>query len=317
MLYTLCLGPVAEKQHYVPEVYLKHFTRKGQFFSSTPKLEHYNKPKKKYPSQVCYLPDFYEFTKANENSLKRLIESKAFAYENKDLANTFSIIDRKSAFISRSNYKKLIHIYLSLKHRNLYMRNLFLNYESTESLDQLINEYRPFRDTIEHLAKKPFDEFMGQIKKSILEDPYFGELAHHQAILRHASGTNEPVNDARKVLTKLRIHVFEPLNKDDFFVTSDNPGFTIVDKNKVFNTNYGRFDAVGFPITPKRLLFLAHRDNHHNLEVRRSIHYLKIQSDKVFEMNECSTFNSMNNIFCPNQEYLDEFTTEFRKRHKF
>ena len=289
---------MAEKQHYVPKVYLKHFTEDGHFYSATAKGKYYSGPQKKHTNEVCYISDFYDQKNLQEESKIKFIERNAFSYEDRDLSRIFRLFIEKSKFISKPDHQKLIEMYLSIKHRNLFIRNFFKQTNYEKIVDKEISKFYTYKDVLEELAQKPFVELVENIKRGILDDKEIGDTFHKESIVRQKDEINLPINDVQRYLSKLRIFILEPVEQEDYFITSDNPGFTIVDKVKVFNTNFGRFDAVGFPLNSKQLMFLTTNDDSHPLNVSKKIHYRKIASEFVFEYNTCSTFNSISYILC-------------------
>lgn len=300
-----------QKQHYVPEVYLKHFTKKGIFFSAKPKSINYKFPLKKYPGQVCYLKDFYNLT--NHEKQIDYIEKKAFNYESEKLNLLFSNFKNRTPILTPEHHSEIIDIYLSLKHRNPYFRRFLKEFNVESILNKQIEELKEKKNIIEKLSQKPFEQLMAEIKFSILSDTELPDWNHKNAIVQHSEGLNIPINEAKEKLLLFQLTILEPLNAEDYFITSDNPGFSVLEDVKIYNTNFGNFDVVGFPINSKQLLTFYKRKD--LLDKSPHVQYLKIPTTSVFIINECSAINSIEYIFCENREYLDKFTKQYQSIH--
>lgn len=91
---------MSQRQHYVPQIYLKQFTvdLNGFFFRAKPKPYSAGGISKRHINNVCYLEDFYVFQ--NADVLEKLpgqdanfIETNAFKYETR--------LDEISLFLKR------------------------------------------------------------------------------------------------------------------------------------------------------------------------------------------------------------------------
>lgn len=306
-----------EKQHYVPRAYLKFFTEnsKGHFFRAGPKPEFLSNVKPKHISEVCYVSDFYKINK--EETLKKysiedknFIEKKAFEYEKKAIRQVINKLKQRPAYINKSYHEQLVDIILSIKHRNIFYRQNFTKLSIDNLLKNKIEQLKIYKDEIELKFGEPFSLFVDKIKSQISDDLELHEEFHKQGIIEAVNGTNEALNDAKKLLMGLSLSILEPVNTHDYFITSDNPGFTLLG-NKVLNTNYGEFDYIGFPINSKQLLLFRGKAAQGDLIIHKQLNHRWITSNEILIHNYCTIFNSYQYVFCESKKYLKNIVDQF------
>lgn len=265
---------------------------------------------KKFPVQVCYLSNFYDLN--NHEKQADYIERKAFQYEPKNLKDIFEGFTNKVQILTSKNHDEIINIYLSLKHRNPCFRNFLKEFNIEPLIDSEIEELKKEKDLIEKIAKKSFEELMAKIKSGIISDKELPDRNHKNAIIQQSEGINTPINEVKEKLLHFQITILEPLNIEDYFITSDNPGFTIL-KDKIYNTNFGKFDAIGFPINSKQILVFSRKNG--PLDKTPTVKYLKIPKNSIHIINQYSAITSMKYIFCEDREYLHKFTLKFQSSY--
>jgi hypothetical protein len=156
------------------------------------------------------------------------------------------------------------------------------------------------------------DEMFEKIKNDIILDSERHEEFHKTALVTSAKGINSNVEETKRVLLKMNIYLFEPKYHNDYFITSDNPGFSLL-KGKVFNTNFGDFDSVGFPINSKQFIFFHGKSVQSEFEIRRAINYQKATSKEVDQFNYYTMQNSFEYVFCESKSYLKYITEKLHE----
>jgi hypothetical protein len=311
-----------EKHHYVPKLYLRQFTKKldGHFFGAGPKPDLLRTIKNRHIEEVCYLDNFYTLNKSE--SLKRYsvedrnyIEKNAFNYEKSRIRQVFNKFKNRNVNLTRSYHEQLIDIYISIKMRNVFIRKSYLDTGiMNQTLDREVDNFRVMKNWIESVSGESYDTLMSRVKDTLLNDTELYEEFQKQSILETLRGTNEAVNSAKQKIQKLRLYILEPLDSRDYFITSDNPGFTILG-NKVYNTNFGQFDGIGFPINSKQLLWLTGQSYQSGLDILTRINYIKLTTKEVDRLNFCTTFNSYEYIYCESKKYLMDYVERYLNEH--
>lgn len=311
---------VKQKHHYVPKIYLREFSknRLGHFFAAGPKPNFLKTINPKHAEQVCYVDNFYTLGERTKEQLEvddiDFLEKKAFDYEKRLLPRIISKLKHKNVYLTKSYFDSLIDIYLNLKQRNLFYRKGFQNEDMSKLTDNEINKMLHLKPWIEEMSGQNFESFMGKIKEQIIRDKDLPDELHKQTLIETAKGTNDAINNAKDVLKKMELFVLEPINNSDYFITSDNPGFTLLG-DKVFNTNFGRFDSIGFPINSKQTVFLKGLSSQSSVEIHKRINFIKLRTKGIDLMNYCTIFNSNEYVFCESKKYLVDLINRFVNEH--
>ncbi len=309
-----------QRQHYVPKVYLKEFTRdrSGHFYAAGPRPKHLTSIDYRHVEQVCYSHNFYTLRENTKDQAEvednNFLEKKAFDYEKRLLPRIIDKLRHKNVYLNKSYHDSLIDIYLNLKQRNLFYRHNFIGQDMSALTDKQIDGMKPLKSWIEEMSGESFDNFMGKIKEKIILDTDLPAEMHKQTLIESAFGKNDAINKAKECLKRMTLYVFEPLNNSDYFLTSDNPGFSLLG-DKVFNTNFGRFDAVGFPISSRQTVFLTGNSKQNQLEILKRINFVKLDTKRMDLINYCTIFNSNEYVFCETKKYLTELVKRFESEH--
>lgn len=313
---------MSQRQHYVPQIYLKQFTLdlNGFFFRAKPKPYSAGGISKRHINNVCYLEDFYVFQ--NTDVLEKLpgqdanfIETNAFAYENR-LDEIFSIFKSRSDTIERSVLHEFISIILSIKHRNPFYKKEFVKlYADKENLERVLSrEALALKRQLGVTEDNPvIDSIIEGIKVSISNDQGLPDESYKRTIVENALTTDTPIEEVKLILAEMDLIVMEPVSETCYFITSDNPGFTLVG-DKVYNTQFGEFNAVGFPINSRQAVLFVNRRKENGVQPVRNIEYRKLDRTQVELYNYCTIFNSQESIFCENKEYLSSVISSFNAR---
>ena len=311
-----------ERHHFVPKAYLKRFTKNLSGFLFRAKTKPYKKENimKRHIERVCFIDNFYTLRNFGQHfelqaTDPNYIEKNAFKYES-TLERIFSLVGSKELPIDQPALLQFIEILLSIKHRNPAFKEKFLNeYADKEKMRRTLLKHS--EELKVRLLQQPgvgstdLDKVIQRSIDSIVNDNSLPDLSYKKAILENSKPGNTPLSDVRDALSKMLILVHEPDDSDSFFITSDNPGFTVVG-NGIYNTEYGKLDAMGFPINSKQLVLFV------NTPVQSSnpgisIAYQKVTNDQVDTSNFCTIFNSRESIFCEDRQYLEGVIDRFAK----
>jgi len=314
-----------QKQHYVPEVYLKQFADKfGYFYKAN--IEHVIKFKKKTvkavnTGQVCYMPDYYDVAEGDLASVPRVGDSKylethGFPYET-NLNNCLEVFKRRKNYILKNELSILIEAYLSIKQRNRYIREKFLG--NRTMMEKLLDN--ALQDTLTHpfvnyyVKERNFDinSFYKNFKLEHLNNPRREELAHKELLMTSALRISSAKQEASNNILCFEFYVLEADEKD-FFLVTDNPGFTLKEIDSKFhtlNTDFKDFHLIVVPLNSKQTLIIDGkvRNPKYLINPLRRIEYVNASSKLVWEINRGLVFVINSDIFCENEVYLNSFIT--------
>lgn len=311
------------KQHIVPEKYLRQFTDENGYFYEAYVEEYLKYPERKKKAtrkntgQVCYKIDYYDIHDniANEvqyNANPRFIETFAFRYE-RIIDEIFEPFKLRKQVITKDNLIGVIKAYLSIKHRNDYVRENTLTKEFLErSLNSTIettfgNEpiIQEYLQTVPEQVEKAIHKFV----TNYLQNEYRPEIEHKNLIIRSIQ-PNEQLQEIINILIECDFTVFEAPANEYFFIT-DNPGCTLKHyKNQLvpFNLHLEGFKHVLIPLNSKQVLCINNnRKPLYQIEPLRRINYLKVDPNSVALINNYLIFVNNQKFFCENQEYLQNF----------
>jgi hypothetical protein len=311
-----------QRHHYVPKVYLKEFTKNksGHFFAAGPRPRHLKTINPKHVEQVCYVDNFYTLKERSKIMSDvgdiNFLEKKAFDYEKRLLPRIISKFKHKNVYLNRSYHESLLDIYLNLKQRNLFYRNNFRSQDISALTDKQINQMHNLKPWVEEMSGENFETFIGKVKESIIHDKELPDEMHKQTLIESAKGKNDAINNAKESLKRMELFIFEPINHSDYFITSDNPGFTLLG-DQVFNTNFGHFDSIGFPINSKQIVFLRGISPQSPLEIHKRINFRRLGTKGTDLMNYCTIFNSNKYVFCESKRYLVEIIGKFERENPY
>lgn len=295
-----------ENQHYVPKSYLKHFSVSDseeifatQFFKAGNK---WSRPKKYHINSICFSGDFYnldsriaDYHKVNQD----VIERNAFWYEKHFITDIVEKADKQ--LLSVQEIPDLAFFLLSMKSRNPRFRKGYAQEKIEEQYIKSINEFNSEIEKIDNpqlirRAKSVINNLLSSIPKP--------KELHNNSILRLHSNDNAVFKSVLNRVVNYIIVIYSPEEKEDIFITTDAPGYS-VDKNKAFFDTKYIDDLYHFiPISSKLAL------GFHNPEFYEStnrISYQKVNSEEIFQLNYGSAVNRTTNIYCSNENTLNEF----------
>lgn len=300
-----------QKQHYVPKVYLKQFSKNksGHFYAAGPKSNNLRSINPRHVEQVCYLDNFYTLKNETSESVnvkdRNFLEKNAFHYESRLLPRIINKLKHKNIYLNKSYHDSFIDIYLNIKQRNPCYRNSFNSDHLSESVTKQINILKLSKEWVEEMSGENFEVFTQRIKQKIVQDKDIKDELHKRILFDSFSGNDETMNKIKTVLGKMNLFVAEPLKDSEFFLTSDNPGFTILG-DRILNTHFSEFTGVGFPITSKQFVLLLGTSSQSQLEIRKKINFRKFKTEAIDSLNRATIINSNEFVFCESKKYLSD-----------
>lgn len=314
------------KDHFVPEAYLKGFVSSEGIFYGW-KTE-YRSILKCYPAQVCWEDHFYDL---DSDLMKRMgatdpaiLEHYAF----KDFENEVqNIVKRLSNKPKQLPFDQLVLIcrgYVLQKIRTPYYRKGIAELDKREGPQlkrraqqsvraELTRDHPRFakiKDQPE-FDKYFTDEYWEEIYKDSIKQKIDPKGTQHHSLIETVSGMSTNANDAVQRLLSMTLEVYNA-PKDTYFITSDNPGFSLLrdgQLNSIRTHSFGFPTMLGiiYPISSKQAIHLSALSVPYTRPVARNIKYTFLSEDDVYRINRETHFHSDEKVFCCDREYLRTF----------
>jgi hypothetical protein len=291
-----------KKHHFVPECYLKNFLKGGKFYALDIRkvqsgLNEF--PRVSQPGGICYLEDYYRIDQPTKRGNFNLEAFDALYIESTVLRN----LDEKYHAI----YEKLIlgdplpiqdatdlcDFMVLLKVRNPYWLTKVIekNKDSwiDDSIDKIfekrLNENYPFKHIPEEIQKMVFDHVRGSTK----ENPSFSkEMQLFGIIQRHLDESSRNL-ELRKNLVDSSWSIILAPEGGPYFVTTDNPGFSIGKDGQTYNTKFTQGFFYQLPLSPIHCLIIGDEWKENTLTEKHSYKTItlgRVDSSMVIRLND-------------------------------
>lgn len=305
-----------QKQHYVPEGYLKSFTFDGKHFYHRYK-KGYNSFKSVSTNSVCCIPNYYDLHGtglSEEYGLSiRFLEKEFQKYETV-LPSILERIRSKPPFLTYADFGLIVEAYLSIKHRNPSTRSHLEKMATdpgmiSETIDKIINE-NPTLPALVTLYGQDIDKIRKDALTNALADKNVGKKTHLNGLVQNSLNANLPIKEARIRLNEMNVQVIEAPDGHYFF-TSDNPGYTGDIHYRSHNTGFGFVQSVYFPINSKQLIRLYGYQHNGLLMKAKRVTYITVPPIEMSYINSNTYLFAAEQVFCSNKEYLKAFKPLF------
>ncbi|OEY72191.1 DUF4238 domain-containing protein [Salegentibacter salarius] len=295
------------KHHYVPQIYLKRFSlnRNGDIFTLKTSTKYPASTRLTNKSKICYEAKRYTFD--NKEIIERykitdpnVIEKSRFSYENKELEELFDKIDYHKKF-TKTQFERLVRIIVDIKMRNPRFSENFKNFDPKS--DKVQKKAKKFlEDAVEFCKRAGLSTDIVKKAEEAVYEKYRDEK-YLQNVYRAGIYINE---NAREELIKKLIKwdaLIMKTNYENPFITSDNPGFNLNEKDQIFNTDFDSANSLVFPISPKSILILK-RSEKNDLGIFKNVSYKKMKINSVLSVNKATLKNANDIIIGNSKEQL-------------
>lgn len=306
-----------KNQHYVPEVYLRFFADAKGDFHELDLI--WGRIQNRNVSGVCYRHNMYDVVDPQLRQTfgfgddVKYLEDNAFKWENY-IADFFSIFTQRHPVIIPSKALHVIEIYLRIKQRNPHytkildsdekMSEIYKSVVDTtyDQVKEILNQYHPTFD-----FTKLANEFIERDKAN----PDRLKNVQLRGIVDTLTYQSQNFIDTAKLMFLMNFIVIQA-GQSDFFVTSDNPGYTMKrigsgDDYGIFNLDLRDFHQVFFPLNSKQALLFKDFNHNHTPQIIRPIQYADLSSEEVMRFNLGSHFCTNGKMFCEDRDYLKSF----------
>lgn len=264
------------------------------------------------PSQVCYEIDLYtinhdETLMINNLKDKYVIEKEAFKKQENKYKPILLEIAKYSTIprvINKDNYRLFIEFIITIKRRNPFIKNHLTN-ALPKKIEQEFNKEH-LRDFLKKMCKEvgqevDVDVYLENYTTTKIKDPkrisdlyLSGFIDIQDSILRRV--TNDLYQYKQKIL-------FAPIGTQ--FITSDNPGFTVIGEKAIPFGGFGSPFQFYFPLTPNCCLLIDSSQKEENSMIEKTIYPIVLDGFEVSKINRLTKMLSTKSIFSHSKQALE------------
>lgn len=294
-----------KRHHYVPQCYLKNFTVQNQLFVlDVRKVQkgYKEKPMPKHTAKICYFNDYYTIQPDLGDKNFRLNVDDALHIETvilSRLENRYGKIFEKissNLVLSLEDSVDLIDFIIQLKLRNPYWMKETLEKKKDEFIDSAMSNLKAEKfDNNPRFVHLPI-ELKHTIADSFAEknktNPNFSKQMQLFSLVQRSLDQENRNEKFRVALIDCKWMVYEAPQDGPFFITSDNPGYSLKGNDGLtYNTNFTDPYMFFFPISSKCCLVIASEQKdsaYSNRNQHKSYKSGVISADLVIAINNSS-----------------------------
>jgi len=297
-------------QHYVPKTYLKSFANLQKVIYQVKR--EYRKISQTTISKICYEPNYFTIRREETKLLNKIadpfhIEKNAFKKQENNygkILKKITLASLKETQISRTEVRSFLEILITIKRRNPTVRKVlmenYLNYINSMEFKKRIE---PGMELARKVDKIDPDEYVQNFLKEINSDSNRLNDTYLLSFLGNEQKVIERVLDTLMQF-KLFINHAPPGMQ---YITSDNPGFTVVED---IVTNYGGLGQeflFVFPLTPLCCLIVDASEPEDPYVLHKPVHIRHVGSSSVVLTNKSTASVSREKIFSYSKHVLMQF----------
>lgn len=304
---------VPNKHHYVPECYLKAFAKNKEFYSFCIQYKHIK------PSSIgkeCYIPNYFKITEEetflfNDVEDAYEIESRSFKKQENDYQNLLHEITQQKNTpyrIEKEHAELFLETLITIKRRNPSLRKSFKDgFKNYFNSTSFIKDLASIVEIAEKYDKEGTERFLkGNFMNDYKSDDKLND--------RFRSRFLKECNVTKKILDSLmecKIFIGHIVG-DGEFITSDNPGFTIVDDLLLNMGGFDRAYQFAFPLSSKQCIIIDRQYLDKENLSQKLIHPLKLSQTHIDEFNSYTYRVAVSKVFASSKEVLNRLKQKLK-----
>lgn len=297
------------KQHYVPICYLKSFSN----FQNQMWRRKKDKPNARTcsPSQICYEIDLYTIQKDETlllNNIKDryIIEKQSFKKQENRYRKILTEVVKYSTspfIIDKTNYHLFLEFIVTLKRRNPFLKN-HLASAFPKKIEQEFKKNN-LRDFLKRISKEVGDKVD---LDAYLEDYSTNKISEPEKLNDLYLSRFIDIKDSILTTVTLDLYkhtqmlLFAPVGSQ--FITSDNPGFTIIGNDAIPFGGFGGLFQFYFPLTPTCCLLIDSSKTENKSTIEKTVYPTLVNVFAVDRINAFSKSLSNKSIFSNSKSIL-------------
>lgn len=256
-------------QHYVPKIYLQYFRpaeESGKVWILHPNSHWSYRPYLKGLKAVCSSPDYYTIHKPEDYRFIEdkitdpyVIEREGFAYESQQIEGIWTqLIEGAAPFPGERLV--MARLFLSLKRRTPRFKEKFTDPELVQGvgrnlLDRFVKSQEKRLD-VTALDGSTWADVVRDVATQMEKEFSKPEFPRNAYLSGFLSGRNDRLdNRLLRMLTWSNFFIAKAEGRK--FITSDNPGFTMLQTGEMTDIDFTRWQAYYHVLTPDYLLVIS------------------------------------------------------------
>lgn len=306
------MNNLPKRHHYVPKCYLNLFTNSQKKFWKMRK-DNLNILETS-PSQVCYENELNKFRTRQLMDINNIedeyfIEKKSFAVQENNYSKAVIPLTKFSndqIVVDKIKHQIFLETLITIKRRNPDSKRKIIqsfqeSYQTGNGIQLFIN-YLVDEFGIQNITPK-FEEF---IKKYLDTESHNDNRLHDMylsAFLNKVDYTT--IDNLTQLFYRLKQYILHvPIGKE--FITSDNPGFTLIGNTTLSLGGFGGEFEFLFPLSPNSCLYLNSNYIESKSSIEKIIYPVMINSTRVEQINNITKSLCIKNIFSYNRKTLEK-----------
>lgn len=309
------------KQHFLPQCYLKEFCNDDGKLH-TLNLDYLKYKKKvfdepKFPVEVCKIPDFYTIKDELKERFKDLEDLDPFHVENqfhkyeREYPRLVTQIKSKTTSLSFSDAFLFLYAIIDIKMRNQHFRKTAIEDKKEGVIDKLFNGYRKELENVDvsaflNITKEEMLATMDRMREELMTNDNYTKNSHITTLI----GQNKAVSDIHlQIINRLFKYQWIIFESDNQFITTDNPGASVDDSDKVHNTKFAENIMFFMPLTPSLCLGIATVIFDQDFVGDRSqklLTFAKVPPSFVEKINQAQTYYITKYLFSASKNLIEE-----------
>jgi hypothetical protein len=315
-----------KKHHFVPQCYLKNFTQQNQIYAlDVRKVQKGYKelPIQKHTAQICYFNNYYTIDAELGNSQFRLesydalyIEVQVFSRLENRYGKLFEKITA-DVVLTLQDAIDLADFFIQLKLRNPY----WLKETLEKKKDSFIDSAMDGLETDKFYNNPKFQHMPLELKQAVADwvrsenktNIKFSKQMQLFSLIQRNLNQESRNEKFRLALIDCKWMIYEAPESGPFFITSDNPGYSLKGNDGLtYNTNFIDPFMFFFPISFKYCLVIDSEQKDFAYSYKNQYKHYKsgeISADLVISINN-SSMQCMNNLLIAVDDwYLSQIAT--------
>lgn len=301
-----------KKHHFVPQCYLRNFTQENQLYIlDVRKVQkgYKEKPIPKHTAKICYFNHYYTIEPEMGSAQFRLEAYDALYIETQvlgKLENRYGkIFDKLSTnrIISLQDAIDLTDFIIQLKLRNPYWMRETLEKKKDNFIDSAMDslEAEKFMNNprFQHIPRELKLAVADGVRNDNKMNPKFGKQMQLFSLVERNLDQENRNEKFRLALIDCKWMVYEAPENGPFFITSDNPGYSLKGNDGLtYNTNFTDPYMFFFPISFRHCLVIASEKKdlaYSSKDQHKSYKSGVISADLVISINN-SSMQCMNTL---------------------